>query len=71
VPRWKAYEAAQPDVEITYNGPYWQAVINLEVGETLITRYELGALLDKLEQLEDRRRAPKPAAADDPLLTDC
>jgi len=48
-----------------------QAVIDLDVGETLITRYELSALLDKLEQMEDRRRAPKPAAADDPLLTDC
>jgi hypothetical protein len=59
VPRWKAYQAAHPDVEITYNGPYWQAVINLDVGETLITRYELSALLDKLEQVEGRRRALK------------
>jgi len=51
VPRWKAFEAAHPDVEITYNGPFWQAVIQQDVGETLITRYELSALLDKLEQM--------------------
>ena len=56
---WKAFEAAHPDVEITYNGPFWQAVIQQDVGETLITRYELSALLDKLEQMEGRRRAPK------------
>jgi hypothetical protein len=60
VPRWKAFEAAHPDVEITYNGPFWQAVLQQDVGETLITRYELGALLDKLEQMEGRRGAPKP-----------
>ena len=59
VPRWKAFEAAHPDVEITYNGPFWQAVIQQDVGETLITRYELSALLDKLEQMEGRRGAPK------------
>lgn len=59
VPRWKAFEAAHPDVEITYNGPFWQAVIQQDVGETLITRYELSALLDKLEQMDGRRGAPK------------
>lgn len=57
---WREPEAAHPDVEITYNGPFWQAVIQQDVGETLITRYELSALLDKLEQMAGRRHAPKP-----------
>jgi hypothetical protein len=53
VPRRFAYEAAHPDVEILYFGPYWQAIIREENdGKTIITRHSLKALLDKLESLE-------------------
>jgi hypothetical protein len=41
VPRREAYEAAHPDVEITYLGPYWKAVVTEERGQIVITRYEL------------------------------
>ncbi len=51
VPRRQAYEAAHPEVEIIYLGPCWQAIIREDAGETVITRYELKALLDKLESL--------------------
>jgi hypothetical protein len=52
VPRKLAYESAHPDVEITYRGAYWQAIIREDQGETVITRYELRALLDKLESAD-------------------
>jgi hypothetical protein len=50
VPRRQAYEAAHPGVEIIYLPPCWQAIIR-EGGDgmTIITRYSLKALLDKLE----------------------
>ena len=51
VPRRAAYEAAHPNVEILYLGPYWQAIIREESGQTVITRHSLKALLDKLESL--------------------
>lgn len=51
VPRRLAFEQGHPNVEIHYGGPYWQAVIHEEIGDTIITRYTLKALLDKLEQL--------------------
>jgi hypothetical protein len=51
VPRQKAYEADHPEVEITYHGPWWQAVIREDGGGTTITRYHLRSLLDKLESL--------------------
>jgi hypothetical protein len=54
VPRRTAYEAAHPDVRITHHGPHWQAVIPEPAGETVITRYELKALLDKLESLNQQ-----------------
>jgi hypothetical protein len=52
VPRREAYEAAHPDVEILYLGPYWQAIIREETGQTTITRHSLKSLLDKLESLD-------------------
>ncbi len=55
VPRREAYERARPDVKITYHGGWWQAVIPEEAGETVISRYELKALLDKLEALDRER----------------
>ena len=51
VPRRLEYEKAHPNVEIIYLGPYWQAIIREEGGQTIITRYELRGLLDKLESL--------------------
>ena len=51
VPRREAYEKVHPDVKITYHGGWWQAVIPEQAGETVITRYELKTLLDKLESL--------------------
>jgi hypothetical protein len=52
VPRRLAYEQGHPEVEIIYIGPYWQAVIHEHNdGKTIITRYSLKQLLDKLESL--------------------
>jgi len=60
VPRRMAYEAAHPNVEILYLGPYWQAIIREDNGQTIITRHELRNLLDKLEALdaEDSNEQP-------------
>jgi len=55
VPRRQAYEAGHPGVEITYRGPYWKAVVPEEAGETVIVRYDLKGLLDKLEALDRER----------------
>lgn len=55
VPRRMAYEAARPNVEIIYLGPFWQAIIREEAGQTIITRHHLKGLLDKLEALEAER----------------
>ncbi len=55
VPRRQAYEAAHPQVEILYLGPYWQAIICEDAGKTIITRYELKILLDELEALDRER----------------
>ena len=52
VPRREQYQAAHPNVEILYHGSYWQAIVREDAGEIVITRYELRALLDKLESLE-------------------
>jgi hypothetical protein len=60
VPRRQAYQAAHPGVEIIYHGPHWEAVIREgnDDGQTTINRYELRALLDKLESLDAEDRAP-------------
>jgi len=52
VPRRLEYEAAHPDVKILYCGPYWRAVIPKPHGETVIVRYDLRRLLDKLESMD-------------------
>jgi len=52
VPRRLSYEASHPHVEIRYFGPYWQATVRGEAEETVITRYGLRQLLDKLESLD-------------------
>jgi hypothetical protein len=63
VPRRQTYEAAHPNVEIIYLGPVWQAIIRDEAGQTVITRYELRGLLDKLESLD----APAAGPGETPL----
>ncbi len=55
VPRREASETAHADVKITYHGGWWQAVIPEDNGETVVSRYELKALLDKLEALDQER----------------
>ena len=52
VPRRQQYQAAHPNVEVLYHGSYWQAIVREDAGEIVITRYELRALLDKLESLD-------------------
>jgi 2'-5' RNA ligase len=69
VPRRMAYEAAHPHVTITYHRTYWQAVVREQGGETVVSRYELKALLDKLESLDPpesvKALTPPPALADE------
>jgi hypothetical protein len=48
--RLKRFREEHPDVEIVAHG-YWQAVIPAASGETIITRWNLGELLDKLDDL--------------------
>jgi hypothetical protein len=61
VPRREAYEAAHPNVDILYIGPYWQAILREEHdGKTIITRHTLKALLDKLDSLDGPQTAPQP-----------
>ena len=59
VPRREAYEAAHPNVEIIYMGSWWQAIIREADGRTIVNRYDLRTLLDKLESLD----APGPPPA--------
>jgi hypothetical protein len=54
VPRKLAYERAHPDVVINYRGPYWQAVVPHQNGETVITRIDLRRLMDALDKLGEQ-----------------
>ena len=56
VPRLIAFRAAHPDV-IVEAGEFgtWQARIPEENGETIITRYRLGELLDRLCEVTGQR----------------
>ena len=52
VPRLQEFRAARPDVIIGTDGfGNWQGRIPEPTGETVITRYTLKPLLDKLEEL--------------------
>jgi hypothetical protein len=51
VPRLDRFKAAHPGVVIHAGEGYWQARIPEQDGETVITRYLLGALLDVLDGL--------------------
>lgn len=50
VPRLLDFRAAHPEVTIELDG-FWRAVILAENGETVVARYELRAVLDKLDEL--------------------
>jgi hypothetical protein len=51
VPRLLRFREAHPDVKVEYRPPAWQAIIPQPNGETVITRYNLKAILDKLDEL--------------------
>lgn len=48
--RRRRFADAHPQVEIVFLGSAWQGVIPRPDGEDIVTRYELGTLLDVLEQ---------------------
>jgi hypothetical protein len=50
VPRRQAFEAAHPEVDISFLSTAWQAVIPLPDGEHVVVRYELADLLDALDE---------------------
>jgi hypothetical protein len=52
VPRLAAFRDQHPGVLIREGLGYWQAVIPEPAGETIITRYTLRELLDKLDGLD-------------------
>jgi hypothetical protein len=58
VPRLHRFRGAHPKVRVAAGFGYWQAVIPETNGETVITRYLLRELLDKLEKLLDLHVAP-------------
>jgi len=66
VPRRLEYQASHPHVEIRYFGPHWQAIVHEETGETVITRYGLRQLLDKLESLDAEGMAKSGVSQDLP-----
>lgn len=51
VPRLMEFRDQHPGVIVAFGGPFWQAIIPEPDGETVITRYSLKALLDKLGEL--------------------
>jgi hypothetical protein len=50
IPRLMEFRERHPEVTIELDG-FWRAVIPAENGETVICRYELRAVLDKLAEL--------------------
>jgi hypothetical protein len=54
IPRKVRYEREHPDVQIIYGTDHWQAVIPVQGGQNVITRFELGDLMDELESLDER-----------------
>jgi hypothetical protein len=53
--RLNAYEQAHPDASVTYDHVfgYWRAILKEPGGEITVVRYELGALLDRLDTLDE------------------
>jgi hypothetical protein len=63
VPRLREFRAAHPDVVIGTDGfGNWQGRIPEPNGETVITRYTLKPLLDKLEELTSEGHAEPDAS---------
>ena len=63
VPRLLAFRKAHPDVIIGDGGfGTWQARIPAPNGETVVTRYRLVELLDRLDEVTGQ---PEPAAPDE------
>ena len=56
VPRRMTYEKTHPKTEVIYVGPYWQAIIREDAGQTIITRHSLKQLMDKLEVLDEEKQ---------------
>jgi len=52
--RLKRFREMHPEVEIVTPG-YWQALIPEDNGETVITSWDLGEFLDKLDTLFSSR----------------
>jgi hypothetical protein len=50
-----AYGKTHPKTEIIYIGPYWQAIIREDAGQTIITRHSLKQLMDKLEAIDEEK----------------
>jgi len=50
VPRLMEFRARHPEITIELDG-FWRAVIPAENGETVVCRYQLRDVLDKLESL--------------------
>jgi hypothetical protein len=46
------YEKRHPGVTIEFLRPAWRAVVPEDEGETIVARYDLKSLLDKLESLD-------------------
>jgi len=58
--RRERFEAAHPDVKITFTRPLgmpgiWTGVVPIDGSEKKVTRYDLGAILDDLEALVTAR----------------
>jgi hypothetical protein len=49
--RLEQFQRAHPGIEIHSGLGYWQAIIPEDNGSTIITRYGLRALLDKLDEV--------------------
>lgn len=56
IARLNAYETAHPHASVTYDHVfgYWRAILKEDGGETMVARYGLGALMDRLEELDGK-----------------
>ena len=63
VPRLASYRHAHPDAEIIYLGSWWQYLLTEENGITVIVRFTLGELLDKLDKLDSLDAEPQAAVS--------
>lgn len=60
VPRLASYRHAHPDAEILYLGSWWQYILREGNGLTVVVRFTLEQLMDRLESLDAEDRAPLP-----------